>query len=357
MGHGLKVWPSEAPVADSRGPLSAGPARGGGGAELWHQGGRGAILRAIVTLTDIRRARRIISGVALRTPVLPLKFFDRPETYVKCENLQRAGAFKIRGAYHKIARLPRSCRGVTASSSGNHAQAVALAARMRGLKAAIVMLDASVPHKVTGTRGFGAEVILGGATSVVIRERAEREAASRGYAYIPPFNDPQIIAGQGTVGLEIVEDVSRLSAVVVPIGGGGLCSGIVTAVKALNPRGKVFGVEPRGAPKMFRSIAKGKLVTLRGTNTVADGLKPVSAGELTFGIVSKLVDGIVLVSDREILAAARHLLLKEKLVVEPSGAASVAAIMSGRLRLPRGPVVAVLSGGNADVGMILASAR
>ncbi|MBV8880392.1 MAG: pyridoxal-phosphate dependent enzyme, partial [Planctomycetaceae bacterium] len=158
----------------------------------------------MVTLAQIRSAHKIVSRVALRTPILPLKFCERPDTWVKCENLQRTGAFKIRGAWHRIARLPRSCKGVTASSSGNHAQAVAYAARLRKLPACIVMLDQSVPHKVAGTKSYGAEVILGGSTSVVITERAEREAAERGYVFIPPFNDPDVIAGQGTVGLEIL---------------------------------------------------------------------------------------------------------------------------------------------------------
>src|SRR5471032_2507014 len=146
----------------------------------------------MVTLADIRKAHVIVSKVALRTPILPLKMFDRPETYVKCENLQITGAFKIRGAYHRIAKLPKSCKGVTASLSGNHAQAVAYAARLRGLKACIVMLDQSVPHKIEGTKSYGAEVILGGTDSVVITERAKRETAERGYIFVPPFDDPDI---------------------------------------------------------------------------------------------------------------------------------------------------------------------
>jgi len=242
---------------------------------------------------------------------------------------------------------------VTASSSGNHAQAVALAARLRGMAAVVVMLDQSVRHKIEGARALGAEVILGGRTSLALRERAEREAAERGYVYVPPFDDPEIIAGQGTAGLEIVEDLPDVRAVVVPIGGGGLVSGIAAAVKGSRPRVRVFGVEPEGAPKMYRSVREGRLVTIEEPRTVADGLKPVRASELTLGHVRKYVDGIVLVSDEEILEATRHLILREKLVVEPSGAASVAAVLSGKLRLPRGPVVCVLSGGNADLGAIL----
>ena len=307
----------------------------------------------MVTLADIRAAHKIVSKVAIRTPILPLKFFDRPDTFVKCENLQRTGAFKIRGAFNRIFRLPRSCKGVTASSSGNHAQAVALAAKMRGIKACIVMLDQSVPHKVEGTRSYGAEVILGGNDSLRITERAEREAAERGYVFVPPFNDPHVIAGQGTVGLEIVQDFRDVKSVIVQIGGGGLSSGVATAVKESNPKIKVFGVEPVGAAKMRASLDAGKLVTLPSVDTIADGLKPLRVGPLTLEHVGKYVDDVVLVSDEEILAATRHLILKEKLVVEPSGAAALAAVMAGKVKLPKGPAVVILSGGNADLKMIL----
>ncbi|HXX93777.1 MAG TPA: threonine/serine dehydratase [Planctomycetota bacterium] len=309
----------------------------------------------MVTLADLQAAQRVVSKIALRTPILPVKFSDRPETYVKCENLQRTGAFKIRGALNRISKLPDSCRGVTASSSGNHAQAVALAARLRGLKASIVMLDQSVPHKIEGTKSYGAEVILGGTTSVAIKERAERIAAERGYVYIPPFNDPDIIAGQGTVGLEILEDLRDVKSVVVPIGGGGLLSGIATAIKETRPSIKVFGVEPAGAAKMLPSLRAGKIVTLEKVETIADGLKPTRVESLTFEAVGKYVDEVVTVTDEEILEAMRHLALKEKLVVEPSGAASLAAIRAGRLRLPEGPAVAILSGGNADLRLVVGS--
>lgn len=308
---------------------------------------------ALISLADIRDAHRVVSRIVIRTPILPLKFCDRPQTYVKCENLQRAGAFKIRGAYNKISRLPRSCRGVVAASSGNHAQAVALAAKLRGIPARIFMPSWSLLLKAKGARALGAKVIRGGRNSEVIRLRAERVVAQRGYTMIPSFNDPQIIAGQGTVGLEILQDLPEVQAVIVQIGGGGLASGIATALKNSKPRVKVFGVEPRGAPTMSRSLRKGKLVTMPKTDTIADGLKPVRVGELTFEHVRKYVDEVVLVSDAEILAATRHLILKEKLVVEPSGAATFAAVQSGKIKLPRGPVVVILSGGNADLKNIL----
>ncbi len=307
----------------------------------------------MVTLADIRAAARRIESLAVRTPLLEMKFSERPGVFLKCENLQRTGAFKIRGAANRIARLPRSCKGVTASSSGNHAQAVACAARARGLKACIVMLDQSVAHKVEGTRGYGAEVILGGSDSLRITERARREAEERGWTFISPFNEPDIIAGQGTVGLEIVRQLPDVKAVVVQIGGGGLISGVATAVKESLPRVKVFGVEPEGAPTMTRAVEAGKIVTLASVKTVADGLKPLEVGDLTLAHAQRYVDGFTLVSDVEILEAARHLLLKEKLVVEPSGAAALAAVRSGKLKLPKGPVAVVLSGGNADVRLIL----
>jgi threonine dehydratase len=310
----------------------------------------------MISLAEIRAAARRIRPLAVRTPLLELKRGPRPGIFLKCENLQRTGAFKIRGAANFIARLPRSCKGVTASSSGNHAQGVACAARARGLKACIVMLDLAVPHKIEGTKAYGAEVILGGADSIAITERALREAEQRGWVFVPPFDHPDIIAGQGTAGLEIIRDLPDLAAVVAPIGGGGLISGIATAVKALRPRARVFGVEPEGAATMARAVEAGKVVRLDSVDTVADGLKPLEVGPLTLEHVRRRVDTLVQVSDAEILAAARHLLLKEKLVVEPSGAAALAAVLSGRLKLPRGPAAVLLSGGNADVAAVLDSA-
>ena len=307
----------------------------------------------MITLADLRRARRRLEKAILLTPVLPLKV-GRPDTWLKCENLQRTGSFKLRGAYNKIASLPPAVRkrGIVAHSSGNHAQGVALAAKLFGIPATIVMLDQSVPAKVEGTKSYGAEVVFGGRTSEEIRKRSEELAAETGRTLVRPFDDPFIIAGQGTIGLEIVEQVKDLKAVVVPIGGGGISSGISTAVKSLRPRVKVFGVEPRGAAKMTASLEKGEVVTLPSTNTIADGLKPVRVSQLTLDHVRKNVDEVVLVEESEIIAAVRHLVFKEKLVVEPSGAVSVAAILSEKIRLPKGAVVAVLSGGNADLKAI-----
>jgi threonine dehydratase len=279
-------------------------------------------MAALITLDDVRAARERIAGSVVRTPLVELKHAGRARTFVKCENLQLTGAFKLRGATNKLARLPADCPGVVAYSSGNHAQATACAAQRRGIKACIVMLDQSVAAKVEGTRSWGAEVVFGGRDSTLIKQRAEAIAAERGWTLVPPFDDPDIIAGQGTLGLEIVEDLPDVAAVLVPIGGGGLISGVAAAVKGLRPAAKVFGVEPAGAPKMSESLRRGELVTLPSVDTVADGLKPLRASERTLEHVKRLVDAVVTVTDEAILEAARHLILREKLVVEPSGAAT-----------------------------------
>jgi threonine dehydratase len=306
----------------------------------------------MVTLADIRQARERIKAVAIHTPLLAAKF-GPANIYFKCENLQRGGAFKIRGAYNNLAQLTPDvrARGVTAYSSGNHAQAVALAAKLFGVPATLVMLNQSVAEKVAQTEEYGAEVIFGGDSSEKIKTRAERIAADRGMTVIPPFNHPWTIAGQGTAGIEILEDLPEVETVVVPIGGGGLISGIATAVKETRPSVRVIGVEPEGAPKMLESLRAGQLVTLPSTNTIADGLKPVRAGDLTFAAVRSYVDDVVLVPDSAIVEAVAQLMKQEKLVVEPSGAASFAAVRSGKVAAS-GPTVCVLSGGNITADLL-----
>lgn len=306
----------------------------------------------MVELEDIRSAQERIEGIVLRTPLLPLKF-GPDDVLLKCENLQRGGSFKIRGAYNRISRLSGEAkrRGVIAYSSGNHAQGTALAARLLGVPATIVMLNSSIPEKVEQTKAYGAEVIYGGERSEEIRALAERFAEERGLTVVPPFDHEDTIAGQGTVGLEILRDLPEVDTVVVPIGGGGLISGIATAIKSLRKQARVIGVEPRGAPKMKRSLEAGKLVTLEGTNTIADGLKPVRAGELTFEHVKRYVDEVVLVSDEELRAAMKHLIVREKLMAEPSGAAPLAAVMAGKIRIA-GPTACVVSGGNAPIHLV-----
>jgi threonine dehydratase len=306
----------------------------------------------MISLRDVRQARERVRSVVVRTPLLAAKF--GPENlFFKCENLQRGGAFKIRGAYNSICRLPpaRRKRGVVAYSSGNHAQGVALAARILKVPATVVMLNGSIAEKVEQTRAYGADVVLGGNASEEIKAKAEQIASEKGLTLIPPFNHPDTMAGQGTTGLEILEDLKTVKTLVVPIGGGGLISGIAVAVKGSRKGVRIVGVEPEGAPKITRSLHAGHLVTLPATHTIADGLKPVRAGELTFEVIQKLVDEVVTVADGEILAAMAHLIRKEKLMVEPSGAASFAAVQSGKVEI-RGPTVCVLSGGNANFELV-----
>ena len=326
----------------------------GGAAGALSAGRRGARKSGeFVTLAAIREARAVIADVVRRTPLVPLGAADGVELYGKCENLQRTGSFKIRGACNRIARLPAGIPGVVAYSSGNHAMAVALAARTRGLKALVVMPRTSVVRKVEGARALGAEVLLTGTTSEDVRRRAEREVARRGFVLVHPFDDFHVIAGQGTVGAEILEQLPGLKSVVVAVGGGGLASGVAAALKESRPGIKVFGVQARGAAGMLRSLRAGRPVDLERADTVADGLKALRPGVLTFAHLRRYLDDIIDVGDDEILEAARDLLLREQLVVEPSGAAARAAVRSGRLDLPAGPIVVVLSGGNADLRMIL----
>jgi len=330
-----------------------------------------AFMTPLIPLADIREAAARITGVAVRTPLVsaagdPAGGAGR--LLLKCENLQRAGAFKLRGAYNFIVQVPaeRRAPGLITYSSGNHAQAVALAARTLGAPAVVVMPETAPAVKVAGARALGAEVLFEGTTSVERRARAEAEAERRGLTMVPPFDHPRIIAGQGTVGLEILEDCPAPAAVYVPIGGGGLMAGVAAAIKALRPATRIVGVEPVGANAMARSVQAGAPVTLDRAESIADGLLPVRPGDLTFAHAAALVDEIVTVDDAAIAAAVRWLAERAKLVAEPSGAASVAAAMrgaaalhgaDGRLRgadalsagesaTASGPTIAVVSGGN-----------
>jgi threonine dehydratase len=306
----------------------------------------------IVTSQSIRDAAAALRGVAVRTPLLEAPWLDEVvggEVRLKCENLQRAGAFKIRGAYTMVSRLRPEERagGVIAYSSGNHAQGVALAARLFGVPAVVVMPTTAPAVKVEGARRLGAEIILEGTTSVERQRRAEAEAAARGLAIVPAFDHPDIIAGQGTTGLEILEQWPAVETVVVPIGGGGLIAGVAAWIRQSGSGCRVIGVEPDKADAMLRSRVAGHPVTIESRPTIADGLMPVRPGDLTFHHVRELVDDVVLVSDDAIRDAALRLLSTGKLVVEFSGAATVAALLSGRIPTG-GRVAVVLSGGNMD---------
>jgi threonine dehydratase len=307
----------------------------------------------LVQLAEIQAAAPRIASLARRTPVLEASVPACARLFLKCENMQPAGAFKIRGAANMLQQLPPAERahGVITYSSGNHGQAVALAAKSLGVPAVIVMPTTAPPIKVEGVRRCGAEVIFEGTTSADRRTRAEAEAAARGLTIIPPFDHPWIIAGQGTAGLEVLEQVPDAALVLVPVGGGGLASGVAAAVKQSRPDVRVIGVEPRGANAMQRSLEAGHPVKIARSQCIAAGLLPVRPGDLTFAHVQAFIDEVVTVADEDIVAALRWLYYDARLVVEPSGATALAALLSGAVPAPApssGPAVAVLSGGNVS---------
>ncbi len=310
-------------------------------------------MNQLVSLADIQQAAARIRPVARVTPLLDLSpalpaSSGAKRLSVKCENLQPAGAFKIRGAYNMLAQLDEAerSRGVVTYSSGNHGQSLALAAHLLGIRAVIVMPTTAPDIKIAGTRRYGAEVLFEGTTTLERKARAEAEASARGLTMVPPFDHPWIIAGQGTIGLEIVDQCPGVETVYVQVGGGGLISGIAAAIRRVKPTVKIIGVEPAGAPKMSTSLKAGRPVTLPRTASVADGLLAVRPGDLTFVHVQALVDEVVTVEDAAILGALRWLFGEAKLVVEPSGAITVAAALGGTGGRFDGPAVAVLSGGN-----------
>ena len=315
----------------------------------------------LVPLADIEAASKRIRPVARVTPLIEAPWpadvarafapANAPLLFLKCENLQPMGAFKIRGALNMLSQLPREqlARGVITYSSGNHGQAVALAAERLNAPAIIVMPTTAPKVKVEGAKSYGAEVIFEGTTSMDRQRRAEAEAAERGMTIIPPFDHPMIIAGQGTVALEILDALPDVGTVFVEVGGGGLISGTSAALKQRKPDVRVIGVEPEGAAKMTRSLEAGKPVTLDKTASIADGLMSIRPGDLTFAHVQKFVDEVVLVPEDAIAKAVAWLFRNAKLVVEPSGAITTAAIMLGLGHVDSSrPVVAIVSGGNVE---------
>jgi threo-3-hydroxy-L-aspartate ammonia-lyase len=309
----------------------------------------------LVSLADIEAAAVRIRPAARVTPLLEVPWPTRDgngRLLLKCENLQPMGAFKIRGAYNMLAQLPPEAlqRGVITYSSGNHGQAVALAARTLGAPAVIVMPTTAPSIKVEGARAYGAEVTFAGTTSLDRKQRAEELARERRLTIVPPFDHSMIIAGQGTVGLEILEQCPDVGAVLVEVGGGGLSSGVSAAIKQRAPHIRVVGVEPEGAPKMKRSLEAGHVVTLDKTSSIADGLLTVRPGDLTFEHVRAFIDEVVTVPDDEMVRAIGWLFRNARLVVEPSGAVTVAALMRnlGGIAPSSGPVVAIVSGGNVE---------
>jgi len=311
----------------------------------------------MVTLTDIREARARLDGITVRTPLIPLEY-EGQTLYLKPENLQPIGAFKLRGAYNKIASLTdeERARGVITYSSGNHAQGVAYAARVLETKAVIVMPRNAPAVKREATAALGAEIVFVGPSGIERQIKAEELAAERGYVIIPPYDDEKIIAGQGTAGLEILEDMPDLELVLVPIGGGGLMSGISTAIKSVKPDARVVGVEPEVAADAQASFRAGHIVKLPAEqvlSTCADGLRAQYPGTMTFEHIQRNVDDIVTVSEDEIMQAVKILAQNPKTVAEPSGAVAPAAWLFHRDLLPASNhTVAVISGGNIDPGLL-----
>jgi threonine dehydratase len=307
----------------------------------------------LITLDDIRDAATRVSAIARVTPLLDVAAVARRPLHLKCENFQPGGAFKIRGAYNMVARLTdeQRRRGVVTFSSGNHGQAMALAARELRAPAVVVMPTTAPQIKIDGVRAFGAEVIFAGTTSTERRVRAEAEAQARGLTIVPPFDHEWIIAGQGTAGLEILNQLPEVAGVLVPIGGGGLAAGVAAAIKLSRPDVKVIGVEPAGAAAMKASLEAGHPVTLDATHSIADGLLPLRPGDLTFAHVRRFVDEVVTVEDEQIMDTVLWLFSGAKLVVEPSGAATVAAALAASMQI-EGPLVAVISGGNIGLETI-----
>jgi threonine dehydratase len=306
----------------------------------------------LITLEDLRDAASTLRDVIVRTPLLPddgLGARLGVPVWVKPEMLQRGGAFKLRGAYNFLARLTpeERRRGVVAPSSGNHAQAVALAARLFGVPATVVMPTTVTQAKRAGAERLGARVVLAGTTTGDRMTRAQEIVRDEGGTLVPPYDDPIIIAGQGTAGLEIAEDLPDVGTVLVPVGGGGLSAGVATAIKLLRPAARVIAVEPEGAPKLTRARAAGRPTRLEKTSSIADGLMAVEIGTTPFAHHQAYIDDVVIVPDAATAGAVKYLLERLKLVTEPSGAITVAALLEG-IVVPRGPTVAVLSGGNIE---------
>ena len=309
----------------------------------------------MLTLDSVYRAKYVLKDVVRKTDVIYApKLRPGVDIYLKTENLQITGSFKVRGAYYKMTCLTEEerARGVIACSAGNHAQGVALAAQKNGIKAVICLPDGAPISKVEATKSYGAEVCL---VEGVYDDAYNKALALRdemGYSFIHPFDDPDVIAGQGTIALELIEQMSEMDAVIVPIGGGGLISGIAYTIKSLNPNVKVYGVQASGAPSMLNSVHDGYIETLDNVRTIADGIAVKKPGSLTFELVSKYVDEIVSVSDDEISAAILALMEQHKLVTEGAGAVAVAAAMFGKVNLEGKKAVCLLSGGNIDVTIL-----
>ncbi|HKS06392.1 MAG TPA: threonine/serine dehydratase [Gemmatimonadaceae bacterium] len=313
-----------------------------------------------LTIADIESARDRIAKHVHLTPVLTSATLAQlggvASVHLKCESFQKTGSFKVRGALNAILQLDDAARarGVVTVSAGNHAQAVAWAGRLAGARATVVMPAAASQTKAAASRGYGGEVILHG-TGAEAFARAHELAKEKGFTLVHPFDDVGVAAGAGTVGLEIAEQVPDADIVIVPIGGGGLISGVAAAIRAKNPRAKVYGVEPEGAASMKMSVDAGRAVKLESPpKTIADGLAAPFAGELAYQIVRDMTEGVALVTDEEIAQAASLLLMRTKILAEPAGAAGLAALLTKKIPVtPQSRVVVIVSGGNVDVAKLV----
>lgn len=310
---------------------------------------------AQLEISEVIKAQEVLKNVAVETPVSgPTELSPDCEVYLKAECLQLTGSFKLRGAYYKISRLSEEekKKGVIACSAGNHAQGVALGATHNGIKSLICLPTLAPLSKVEATKKFGAEICMVDGVYDDAYEKALELKEKYGYTFIHPFEDPLVIAGQGTIGLEILRQLPDVEAVVVPVGGGGLIAGVAFAIKTLRPDVKIYGVQAEGAPSMKESLEKGERVHLNSVSTIADGISVKEPGPLTFELCQKYVDKVVTVSDDEIAAAILTLMEKQKMVSEGAGAVSVAAVLFNKLPVKGKKVVCLVSGGNIDVNIL-----
>ena len=309
-----------------------------------------------MTITDIFDAKKNLQGIARRTPLIKSTITDKCQLYLKPENLQVTGSFKIRGAYNKISRLTPAEKqaGIIACSAGNHAQGVALSAQKLGIRAVICMPASAPQVKVDSTRKMGAEIVLVPGTFDDAYQKALELQKEHGYTFIHPFDDEAVIAGQGTIGLEIMEDIPDADIIICPVGGGGLIAGIAFAAKTINPKVKIYGVQSAGAPSMYASMAGGYITKLSKMNTIADGIAVGQVGWLTFNFAKEYVDDILVVTDGKIAKAIKALITSEKLVAEGAGATPLAALLADYIPDidKEKKVVCVVSGGNIDIPLL-----
>jgi threonine dehydratase len=309
----------------------------------------------MVTLKDIQEANKRLEHVILRTPLVysySLSELSGANVYLKLENLQRTGSFKIRGAYNKLYKLKEITQDVVAASAGNHAQGVALAAKLLGMKSTLVMPEGTPINKILAVKNHGGEIVLFGNTFDDAFGYARKLERETGKVFIHPFDDPEVIAGQGTAGLEIIDSLKNIESVIVPVGGGGLIAGVAMALKKMNPNIMVVGVQSRGAPSMFLSMKKNTIVETSSTQTIADGIAIKRIGELTFEIARKYVDEVLTVDENEIEESLLLLTERKRIVVEGAGAVGLAGLLKRKKDFRKKNVVIIISGGNIDINLL-----